>query len=52
MVLDKRRAHLLSIIQRSTEPIPTKELVAKMNLSQRTIYYDIQHINSWLTIKT
>ncbi|TMU85083.1 BglG family transcription antiterminator [Bacillus sp. BHET2] len=49
MVLDKRRAHLLSIIQRSTEPIPTKDLISKMNMSQRTIYYDLDQINHWLT---
>lgn len=48
MVLDKRRAHLLSIIQHSTDPIPTKDLVARTNLSQRTIYYDLDQINSWL----
>ncbi|MGI8315841.1 BglG family transcription antiterminator [Halobacillus mangrovi] len=48
MVLDKRRAHLLSIIQLSNDPIPTKDLVAKMNVSQRTIYYDLDQINSWL----
>ncbi|KPL60266.1 BglG family transcription antiterminator [Rossellomorea vietnamensis] len=48
MVLDKRRAHLLSIIQHSPDPVPTKELVARMNLSQRTIYYDLDQINSWL----
>ncbi|WP_281975297.1 BglG family transcription antiterminator [Halobacillus litoralis] len=48
MVLDKRRAHLLSILQQSSEPIPTKDLVTKMKISQRTIYYDIDQINSWL----
>ncbi|MCR8847984.1 BglG family transcription antiterminator [Rossellomorea sp. SC111] len=48
MVLDKRRAHLLSIIQHSPDPVPTKELVARMNLSQRTIYYDLDQINNWL----
>ncbi|WP_082232795.1 BglG family transcription antiterminator [Halobacillus massiliensis] len=48
MVLDKRRAHLLSIIQQSTEPIPAKVLVSKINVSQRTIYYDIDQINDWL----
>ncbi|KSU63138.1 hypothetical protein AS034_02465 [[Bacillus] enclensis] len=48
MVLDKRRAHLLSIIQQSDEPVPTKVLVERMNLSQRTIYYDLDQINSWL----
>ncbi|UOQ45458.1 BglG family transcription antiterminator [Halobacillus salinarum] len=47
--MDKRRAHLLSIIQQSTGPVPTKDLVAKMNVSQRTIYYDLDQINSWLT---
>ncbi|WP_408010280.1 BglG family transcription antiterminator [Pseudalkalibacillus sp. A8] len=48
MVLDKRRAHLLSIIQQSYTPIPTKELVRKMRVSQRTIYYDLHQINNWL----
>ncbi|WLD93828.1 BglG family transcription antiterminator [Alkalihalobacillus sp. AL-G] len=48
MVLDKRRAHLLSIIQKSTTPVPTKDLVEKMRVSQRTIYYDLDQINSWL----
>ncbi|WP_163527778.1 BglG family transcription antiterminator [Halobacillus ihumii] len=48
MVLDKRRAHLLSIIRQSTTPIPTKKLVDKLKVSQRTIYYDLDHINSWL----
>ncbi|WP_257349830.1 BglG family transcription antiterminator [Pseudalkalibacillus decolorationis] len=48
MVLDKRRAHLLSIIQQSSTPVPTKDLVEKMRVSQRTIYYDIDQINSWL----
>ena len=48
MVLDKRRAHLLSIIQHSTDPIQPKDLAAKTNLSQRTIYYDLDQINSWL----
>ncbi|MGM0852752.1 MAG: BglG family transcription antiterminator [Bacillota bacterium] len=51
MVLDKRRAHLLSIIQHSTDPIPTKDLVTRTNLSQRTIYYDLDQINSWLRTK-
>ncbi|MFD2923765.1 BglG family transcription antiterminator [Halobacillus naozhouensis] len=49
MVLDKRRAHLLSVIRQSTTPIPTKNLVDKMKVSQRTIYYDLEHINGWLT---
>ncbi|MFD2628121.1 BglG family transcription antiterminator [Oceanobacillus kapialis] len=48
MVLDKRRAHLLSIIQQSNKPIAINELVAKMNVSQRTIYYDLDQINHWL----
>ncbi|UOR10844.1 BglG family transcription antiterminator [Halobacillus amylolyticus] len=48
MVLDKRRAHLLSVIQQSASPLSTKELVDKMKVSQRTIYYDLDQINSWL----
>ncbi|MFD1020268.1 BglG family transcription antiterminator [Thalassobacillus hwangdonensis] len=52
MVLDNRRAHLLSIIKDSQNPVPTDELVRQMNVSQRTIYYDMQQINNWLSSKS
>ncbi|WP_201712820.1 BglG family transcription antiterminator [Rossellomorea arthrocnemi] len=48
MVLDKRRAHLLSIFQHSPDPISTKDLAERTKLSQRTIYYDLDQINNWL----
>ncbi|WP_430790469.1 BglG family transcription antiterminator [Virgibacillus flavescens] len=49
MILDKRRAHLLSVIQQSSKPIHAKQLVEKLGISQRTVYYDLQQINDWLT---
>ncbi len=58
MVLDKRRAYMLSIIQQSPDPVKTEELMEKIGVSQRTVYYDLEQINAWLesqeleTIKT
>ncbi|RWZ51330.1 BglG family transcription antiterminator [Halobacillus fulvus] len=49
MVLDKRRAHLLSILQQADSPVPIDVLVEKTGVSQRTIYYDIDQINYWLS---
>ncbi|WP_390216948.1 BglG family transcription antiterminator [Halobacillus seohaensis] len=46
--MDKRRAHLLSIMKHSSAPVPTKDLVEKIKVSQRTIYYDVEQINDWL----
>lgn len=49
MVLDKRRAHLLSILNQSTAPVPVQELAFQMNVSSRTVYYDVEQINDWLS---
>ncbi|WP_070120930.1 BglG family transcription antiterminator [Bacillus marinisedimentorum] len=48
MVLDKRRAYMLSIIQQSPDPVKTEELMRKIGISQRTVYYDLDQINAWL----
>ncbi|WP_099159655.1 BglG family transcription antiterminator [Virgibacillus ndiopensis] len=48
MILDKRRAHLLSVLLQSTKPIHAKQLTEKLGVSQRTIYYDLDQINDWL----
>ncbi|MFD2044759.1 BglG family transcription antiterminator [Ornithinibacillus salinisoli] len=48
MVLDKRRAYLLSVIMQESEPVQAKVLSESIGVSQRTIYYDLQHLNDWL----
>ncbi|MFC4557751.1 BglG family transcription antiterminator [Virgibacillus kekensis] len=46
--MDKRRAHLLSVILHSSEPVHSSNLAEKLGVSQRTIYYDVGQINDWL----
>ncbi|MCA0985152.1 BglG family transcription antiterminator [Halobacillus yeomjeoni] len=48
MVLDKRRAHLLSFLLHSDRPLPIPEMTEKVGVSERTIYYDVDQINDWL----
>ncbi|SDJ25477.1 BglG family transcription antiterminator [Salimicrobium halophilum] len=48
MTLDNRRAFLLSILRDASDPIPSEELQQRMKVSERTIYYDLDHINQWL----
>ncbi|WP_027954800.1 BglG family transcription antiterminator [Halobacillus kuroshimensis] len=48
MVLDKRRAHLISILNQSTTPVAVQDLAFQMNVSPRTVYYDVEQINDWL----
>ncbi|TGB02429.1 BglG family transcription antiterminator [Halobacillus salinus] len=52
MMLDNRSMHLLSILQHSSTPLSMKQLVEQMNVSQRTIYYDLERINDWLKEKS
>ncbi|MBR7796263.1 PTS transporter subunit EIIA [Agaribacter marinus] len=49
MVLDKRRAYLLSIVMKECKPIHTRRLSELLGVSQRTIYYDLDQLNNWLT---
>ncbi|MUK87683.1 PRD domain-containing protein [Ornithinibacillus sp. L9] len=48
MVLDKRRAYLLSALMQESEPVHAKVLSNQMGVSQRTIYYDMEQLNNWL----
>ncbi|WP_188455795.1 BglG family transcription antiterminator [Virgibacillus oceani] len=48
MILDKRRAHLLSVLLQSSKPIHAKQLTENLGISKRTIYYDLDQINDWL----
>ncbi|MCA0971455.1 BglG family transcription antiterminator [Halobacillus litoralis] len=52
MILDNRSMHLLSILKHSATPLSMKQLVEQMNVSQRTIYYDLERINDWLEEKS
>ncbi|WP_347862311.1 BglG family transcription antiterminator [Salimicrobium sp. PL1-032A] len=49
MTLDNRRAFLLSILRDASVPVSSEELKQRMKVSERTIYYDLDHINQWLT---
>ncbi|MYL42596.1 BglG family transcription antiterminator [Virgibacillus salexigens] len=48
MVLDKRRAHLLSLLIQEENPIHANALSEIIGVSSRTIYYDLQQVNDWL----
>ncbi|MBA2175435.1 BglG family transcription antiterminator [Halobacillus locisalis] len=52
MTLDNRSMHLLSILQQSPTALSMKQLVEQMNVSQRSIYYDMERINDWLEGKS
>jgi mannitol operon transcriptional antiterminator len=47
-LLDQRRTAILSHLVNAESYVPVKELMEKFNISRRTIYYDIEKINSWL----
>lgn len=46
--LDQRSTAVLSHIVNAGSYVPVKELIEKFKISRRTIYYDIEKINSWL----
>jgi len=48
MTLDKRSASILHYIMYAASYVAMEELTEKLNISKRTIYYDIQKINGWL----
>lgn len=47
-MLDQRSSSLLSLLVHAESYVPAKELTEKFNISRRTVYYDIDKINSWL----
>jgi mannitol operon transcriptional antiterminator len=48
MILDKRSSAILWYILHATSYVPMEEITEKLNISKRTIYYDINKINAWL----
>ena len=48
MTLDKRSSAILQYILYATSYVPMEEITEKLNISRRTIYYDMEKINGWL----
>lgn len=51
MVLDKRSSSILLNIINESEPIVVRTLSSKLNISERTIRYDLKKIDDWLNSK-
>ncbi|WP_043932421.1 BglG family transcription antiterminator [Bacillus sp. EB01] len=49
MSLDQRSSALLAYLSRSDSYVPIKELTEQFNISRRTVYYDVEKINGWLS---
>lgn len=47
-MLDKRSGAILRYVLYATSYVPMEELTEKLNISRRTIYYDMGKINAWL----
>ncbi|MYL53847.1 PRD domain-containing protein [Pontibacillus yanchengensis] len=48
MTLDHRRTYILSQLHEAQQPVSVEWFTSKMGVSQRTVYYDVEHINDWL----
>ncbi|WHX40362.1 BglG family transcription antiterminator [Mesobacillus sp. AQ2] len=48
MSLDQRSNAILAYLVQADSNVPIKELTEKFKISRRTVYYDIEKINSWL----
>lgn len=49
MALNKRRTAILKHLLHTDAYSPMEELIEKFKVSRRTIYYDVEKINDWLT---
>ncbi|MCQ6267845.1 HTH domain-containing protein [Fictibacillus sp. WQ 8-8] len=49
MSLDQRSTAMLFHLSQAQGYISVDELIEKFNVSKRTIYYDIEKINGWLS---
>ncbi|VBB05725.1 phosphotransferase system eiib component type 2/3 [Lucifera butyrica] len=47
-MLDKRSNAILQHIVNAASYVPTEEIAEKLNISKRSLYYDIKRINGWL----
>lgn len=48
MTLDSRSVHVLHLFINADNPLTIQKLTGLLNISRRTVYYDIQKINDWL----
>lgn len=48
MPLDQRRSAILHQVLNTTSYVTCGELTEQLNISRRTLYYDIEKINGWL----
>lgn len=48
-MMNARGRDILQLLLRQRDPMKVDELAKQMNLSKRSVYYDIYHINDWLT---
>lgn len=48
-VMNARGREILNILLQGNDYIKVDEIARQMNISKRSIYYDIYHINDWLT---
>ena len=48
MPLDKRSTFILRELMNAEDYVYAHDLMKKLNVSRRTIYYDLDKINSWL----
>jgi transcriptional antiterminator/mannitol/fructose-specific phosphotransferase system IIA component (Ntr-type) len=48
VTLDQRCVGILNKIVQTPRYVPTSEIMEEMNISKRTVYYDVDKINDWL----
>ena len=48
MTLDKRSSMLLMYLTNSDSYLSIDELSGRLDVSRRTLYYDMEKVNSWL----
>ncbi|TMW72284.1 BglG family transcription antiterminator [Alteribacter natronophilus] len=48
MILDQKSAQLLNILALKNEPVSAVELSEHLNVSRRTVYYNLNKVDDWL----
>ncbi|MFB7817739.1 BglG family transcription antiterminator [Paenibacillus chitinolyticus] len=47
-MLDERSTRILTLLQQAADYVSLEELMQKLGISRRTVYYDMEKINDWL----
>jgi mannitol operon transcriptional antiterminator len=47
-ILDERRAEILALLQETPGYVTVEQLMERLNVSRRTVYYDMKKIDEWL----